>query len=252
MTIQTTIRRSWLMAAVITLLATGQAGAQGVKIGDNSNFEKSNVGIQHKKQLHRAGRPINFSPSTSPYTTIGEGCALRTGSYKDAAGNTGISADGQTITQARAPRTGSYKDAAGNTGISADGMTITQARAPRTGSYKDATGNTGISADGMTITQARAPRTGRFKDVVGNDTAILRQQDSEERIRDADAEHKDWLLPEGIPRELFDEFVYQWLVSDMNSEPLLEGDLDMLMSLEIEGWMTEYIRMTENGWMTEY
>ena len=198
MTIQTTIRRSWLMAAVITLLATGQASAQGVKIGNNANFEKSNVGIQHKKQLHRAGRPINFSPSTSPYTTIGEGWALRTGSYKDAAGNTGISADGQTITQ------------------------------------------------------ARAPRTGRFKDVVGNDTAILRQQDSEERIRDADAEHKDWLLPEGIPRELFDEFVYQWLVSDMNSEPLLEGDLDMLMSLEIEGWMTEYIRMTENGWMTEY
>ena len=201
MTIQTTIRRSWLMAAVITLLTTGQASAQGVKIGDNANFEKSNVGIQHKKQLHRAGRPISFSPATSPYTEMDEAGSLRTGRIADIPGNVG-----------------SYKDAAGNTGIA----------------------------------DARAPRTGRFKDVVGNDTTILRQQDSEERIRDAAAEHKDWLLPEGIPEELFDEFVYLWLVSDMNSEPLLEGDLDMLMRLEIEGWMTEYIRMTENGWMTEY
>jgi|GEM_PF-3437609 len=158
MTIQTTIRRCWLMAAVITLLTTGQASAQGAKIGNNANFEKSTVGIQHKKQLHRAGRPISFSPSTSSYTEVE-----------------------------------------------------------------------------WTL------RTGRIQDIPGNCGDVgFRQQDSEERIRDADAEHKDWLLPEGIPRELFDEFVYQWLVSDMNSEPLLEGDLDMLMSLEIEGWMTEY------------
>jgi hypothetical protein len=53
-------------------------------------------------------------------------------------------------------------------------------------------------------------------------------------------ENEVWLLSAGIPRELFDEFVYQWSVSDMNSEPILEGDLDMLMRLAIEGWMTEY------------
>ena len=183
MTIQTTIRRSWLMAAVITLLTTGQANAQGMKIGNNANFEKSNVGIQHKKQLHRAGRPSSFSDIPGNHT--------------------------------------SYKDAAGNTSSH--------------------------------TAEARALRTGRIADIPGNLGDVgFRQQASEERVRDVAADHKDWLLPEGIPIELFDEFVYQWLVSDMNSEPLLEGDLDRLMSLEIEGWMTEYIRLTENGWMTEY
>jgi hypothetical protein len=59
-------------------------------------------------------------------------------------------------------------------------------------------------------------------------------------------ESEVWLLSEGIPRELFGEFVYQWLLSDMTSESLLEGDLDMLMRLATEGWMTE------SGWMTEY
>jgi hypothetical protein len=58
--------------------------------------------------------------------------------------------------------------------------------------------------------------------------------------RSITAESEVWLLSEGTPRELFDEFVYQWLVSDMNRNDSWNADLDMLMRLAIEGWMTEY------------
>jgi hypothetical protein len=53
-------------------------------------------------------------------------------------------------------------------------------------------------------------------------------------------ENEVWLLSDGLPRELADEFLYQWIVNDMNSQPLLEGDLHALLYLAIENWMTRY------------
>ncbi|HAB12501.1 MAG TPA: hypothetical protein DCE47_12510 [Planctomycetaceae bacterium] len=53
-------------------------------------------------------------------------------------------------------------------------------------------------------------------------------------------ENEVWLLSDGLPRELVDEFLYQWFVNDMNSQPLLEGDLHVLFHLAIENWMARY------------
>ena len=59
------------MAAMITSLATGLVRAEG------------NVNIRQKQQVDRAGLPINFCPSTSPYTGMTESRALRTGTTRD-------------------------------------------------------------------------------------------------------------------------------------------------------------------------
>ena len=53
-------------------------------------------------------------------------------------------------------------------------------------------------------------------------------------------ENEVWLLSAGLPRELADEFLYQWFVNDMDNGSLLEGDLHVLLHLAIENWMTRY------------
>ncbi|GIS59863.1 MAG: hypothetical protein CM1200mP2_20880 [Planctomycetaceae bacterium] len=53
-------------------------------------------------------------------------------------------------------------------------------------------------------------------------------------------ENEVWLLSAGLPRELADEFLYQWFVNGMDNGSLLEGDLHVLLHLAIENWMTRY------------
>ncbi|MFP6703580.1 MAG: hypothetical protein VB861_17665 [Planctomycetaceae bacterium] len=315
MTIQTTIRRSWLMAAVITLLATGQASAQGVKNGINANFVKSKVGIRHKKQLHRAVRPITIRQSASKNAASGltrqvaRARALRPGRYKDSAGNTstafprkedGVLWETDRLGQDSARTTISQVDIERLRTIEAildirelyelDSL-IGRDLASTQGQVMDMIDaalqdlNNIIAAStrsmsGVGLAEDRAAYTrgtvfgaasdwledlgseegkGRFDDPDGDGFPnALDDDDDGDGVDDKDdkypydpkrsifPENEVWLLSEGIPRELFGEFVYQWLLSDMTSESLLEGDLDMLMRLATEGWMTE------SGWMTEY
>ena len=53
-------------------------------------------------------------------------------------------------------------------------------------------------------------------------------------------ENEVWLLSAGLPRELADEFLYQWFVNGMDNGSLLEGDLHVLLHLAIENWMTRH------------